>query len=370
MLMQEPPRAMAPEESESSFDTPTLPHPRRAVKRKKPLGLIVRVVLSGGMLALLLAKIDTHSFLNVLTHADLALVGAGLGIGLLTIVLSAWQWQIVLRHEGITIGLPVATGLYFLGMTFNQLLPSSIGGDVAKASYIARWTGRGVEAASATLMARVIGVFALLLTALPVAVAASIIVSRLGWELTLVLLAVAGAYGVLMLGLLFAGGALRSWARTRRFLQRGPGGKVVALAESVGHYRSSPRVWLSTVGVSVIFYFASNLNFYCYGLALHLRSPFWFYWIAIPLTSIITMLPISLNGYGVRGASFVAVFALMGEAPSAALSLALAMEIQMVIFALAGGLVILGFHKRHASSAYLAQSTTFHEQEVRSTHAY
>jgi uncharacterized protein (TIRG00374 family) len=319
------------------------------------------MAISVALLALLLVKVKVHTFIAVLLHIDPLLAALGLGVGVITIILSAWQWQIVLKQEQIRLGLPLLTGLYFVGHTFGQLLPSSIGGDVAMATYVGRLSRRGVGAASATLMARVIGLSAMLATAIPVAIAASWFVPHFGWSLTLILLAAAVTY-VGGLAILLSSPILLSRMGINRIGRYRIGRKVLELANTVAQYRKRPagfaRAWL----VSLIFYFVGNLNFYCYGLALHMHSPFWFYWIAIPLTTLATMLPISLNGYGIRGASFVLVFSLMGEPAAASLSLALASEIQRLLFALVGGCVLPALNhlmkKDRASSQQLSLSPT------------
>jgi glycosyltransferase 2 family protein len=301
--------------------------------------LALHVIVSVALLALLLAKVHIDTFLGVLLHIDPLLAVLGLYVGVVTIILSAWQWQIVLKQEGFRLRLSLLTGLYFVGHTFSQLLPSSIGGDVAMAAYIGRFSRRGVEAASGTLMARVIGLSAMLATAIPVAIVASLTVPGLGWSLTLLLLGAAAAY-IGCLALLLYSPRLLSRVGASRLARYRFGRKVLELADTVAQYRKRPGGFARASLASLIFYCASNLNFYCYGLALHLRSPFWFYWIAIPLTALATMLPISLNGYGVRGASFVLVFAFVGEPAAAALSLSLVSEIQRLIFALVGGCVL------------------------------
>ncbi len=325
-------------------------HTARSGNRKKFISLVLRIAVSAVLLALLLSKANLHKITSELLALNPAWALAGLVVGIVTIWLSSWQWQILLRHERIAIGMPTLMGLYFVGLTFGQLLPSSVGGDVAKAAYVARLSGRGVGAASATLMARVIGLMALFLTTLPVALAASLLAPDFGWSLALILLASAAGYLFTLAVLLFSPSLLARLVGT--WLARSRIGRtVLEVADAIAVYRRRPDVFLSATLASLVFYAFSNLNFYVYGLALHMHSPFWFYWIAIPLTSLATMLPISLNGYGVRGASFVAVFAVMGEISAKALSLSLAMEAQMLLFALLGGIFVLALNRRLAARA-------------------
>ncbi len=310
--------------------------------------LALRIAFSVGLLAYLIVKTDVHALEQVILHADPRWLALGFGVGLFTVVVSAWQWQILLKGERITLGLALLTWLYFLGIAFNQLLPSSIGGDVAKIAYVARLSHRGVNAASATVMTRIVGLGAMLLTATPVAIVAALVVAdfaRVGWWMTLLLAAALAAY-LAGVGVLLATPTLLTRLGVERAVKLPFARKAMDLARSMAAFRHrGGTLWWGFIA-SVIFYAASDLNFYCYGQALHMRSPFWFYWIAIPLTALATLAPISLNGYGLRGASFVAIFVLVGESGAAALSLSSLMEIQMLVFALVGAAVFLVFQRR------------------------
>jgi len=352
-------------------DTTTLRMPalRRAAqteaKRQLPLArlrrfawLAIRIVLSVGLLAYLVKKTDVRALEQVISHADPRWLALGFGVGLVTVVVSAWQWQVLLKGERIILGLPMLTWLYFLGITFNQLLPSSIGGDVVKIAYVARLSRRGVNAASATVMARIVGLGAMVLTAAPVAVVAALVApgfAHVGWWMSL-LLGVALVGYLMGVGVLLATPSALNRLGVERAVKLPFARKAIDLARSLAAFRHRRATLCWGLVVGALFYATSDLNFYCYGQALHMRSPFWFYWIAIPLTALATLAPISLNGYGVRGASFVAIFVLVGESGAAALSLSSLMEIQMLLFALVGGVVFLVFQRRGLQSVAEASS--------------
>jgi len=319
-----------------------------AIFTRQRLWLLARILISVVLLIVLISKTHLSAVLATLEHINPTYAMFGLTLGVVTVALSAWQWQVLLRHERIHLSLPLATGLYFLGIAFNQLLPTSIGGDVAKATYVARYSGRAVSATGATLMARVVGLGALLLTGLPFAIVGSILTPRLGWGVSVILGAVTLAY-LGGLAALFTGPWLLRLIGAERLVRRyAIGRKALEFAETLARYRLAPRTLFGALGVSALFYLASNCNFYLYGLALGLRTPFWFYWAALPIASLATMLPISLNGYGVRGASFVALFGLMGEAVARSLALSTAMEAQMLLFGVVGGVVFMALNRSAA----------------------
>lgn len=304
--------------------------------------LALRVGLSAILLLLIVRQIHFSTITRALGHVDLGLAALGLLVGGVTVLLSAWQWQLVLKGRQIEAGLGTLTALYLLGMTFGQLLPSSVGGDFAKAVYVGRLSGRLADAASATLMARVVGVVALVLTSLPAAILAPLLLPGFSW-LPAVIFLTAGLVLLLAFATIQQVDQLlpRGWIQFLRSSRRlRPAG---AFTEGFRSLARQPATLVGGLAVSALFYLSSNLNFYIYGQALHITAPFWFYWIAVPLTALATMLPLSLNGYGVRGASFVLLFAVMGVAAAPALGLAFLMEIQMLLFAAAGGFVVLAF---------------------------
>jgi uncharacterized membrane protein YbhN (UPF0104 family) len=77
------------------------------------------------------------------------------------------------------------------------------------------------------------------------------------------------------------------------------------------------------------------------GAALGLNVPTVFYFILIPLVAVATMIPVSLNGLGVREGAFVFFLAQAGVPEDQALSLALLWLGVIIVSSLIGGLVWL-----------------------------
>jgi uncharacterized membrane protein YbhN (UPF0104 family) len=77
------------------------------------------------------------------------------------------------------------------------------------------------------------------------------------------------------------------------------------------------------------------------GIALQLDVPFVFYFILIPPIAVATMIPVSLNGLGVREGAFVFFLAQVGVPEAQALSLALLWLGVLIASSLIGGLVWL-----------------------------
>ncbi|MGH2571443.1 MAG: lysylphosphatidylglycerol synthase domain-containing protein, partial [bacterium] len=96
-----------------------------------------------------LARLDAASFLT----AEAVVVGG--------LVLSALRWRILLGAAGVPLGLGPAIRLYLVGYFFNFFLPTTVGGDVARAMGVGKGTPLPVVAGS-ILVERLVGFGSLL----------------------------------------------------------------------------------------------------------------------------------------------------------------------------------------------------------------
>ena len=300
--------------------------------RRGLLLVTLRVAVSLVLLVAVLTRANLGRTFQILGHSRLVFVAVGLLGAIAGVVISSAQWRVLLRSQGIRLGLGLVTRLYFFGYSFNAVLPTTIGGDAIKAAYVGQRSGHMVPAVGATVMARVVGFAVLLSTALVVSAGASIRVPAYGWSLTLVLVGLTVIFG--------AGLAVLRWAPS--LVDRGGVARSRPLRPLVdtghnlaGFTRDRPALTRAAL-LSLLFYATLNLDYFFYGAAVGLRSPFWFYWVAVPLLSIVTLIPVSLNGIGAREGGAVLLFRLAGDGAAGALSLALLVELQLLLFAVVG----------------------------------
>jgi uncharacterized protein (TIRG00374 family) len=76
-----------------------------------------------------------------------------------------FRWWILLRMQGVKISIWMAVKLTFLGLFYNNFLPSSIGGDFVRAWYVTRHTDRQFAAALSVFVDRAVGLFGTFLIA-------------------------------------------------------------------------------------------------------------------------------------------------------------------------------------------------------------
>jgi uncharacterized membrane protein YbhN (UPF0104 family) len=286
----------------------------------------LKVVVSVALLSWLAWRTDWARLREAFAHMRFEYWLAAVGVYLAAQGISAWRWQLLARPLGFRESLPQFAAFYFIGMYFNLLLPTSVGGDVVRAWCLDGASGRRLAAFLSVLVDRLSGLLILLLVAcggvLACPRAVPLWVAGCVWGLA------AGAIvGLLVLPLLTRWTA--RFERLRRF------------AEGTRFYLRSRRLLLGTAGLSLGVQLANVVLVWLIGQAISVRVPDAYFLVFVPLVTLLTLLPISLNGMGIREASTVLFLAPVGVGEGAALGLALLWFFALTAASLCGGIVYL-----------------------------
>ena len=285
-----------------------------------------RLLGSAALLAVLAWRVDFARLGATLASVRWGLwLAAVLSYGFAQLV-SARRWQRLARPLGFDHRLWEFAGFYFIGTFFNLLLPTSVGGDVVRSCYLDGRSGRGWSAFLTVLADRLSGVLILL----SMAAASALVVREPGW----VGWWAAGAGGLAAVGLLVFLFAPRQLPPRWRF---GLVSKVLAVA---GVYRSSPRLLAGVAVLSAVVQAANALMVWLLTRALGLPVPLPLCFALVPLVSLLTLAPVSLNGMGVREGGLVVLLAPLGVSAEEAVTLGLLWLSVLVAAGLAGA----GFH--------------------------
>ena len=97
---------------------------------------LVRVLVSVGIVVYILVDVDSGDLMRGLLGVRIELVAVALALYLGGQLLSAYKWHLLGRSVGFAQPLADYVRFYFIGMFFNLLGPSTIGGDVVRALYL------------------------------------------------------------------------------------------------------------------------------------------------------------------------------------------------------------------------------------------
>lgn len=101
--------------------------------------------------------------------------------------------------------------------------------------------------------------------------------------------------------------------------------------------------WWQAVGLSVIVQALATLQVILLGVALDLPVPWLGYFVVVPLVTLLTMLPITFNGIGVREGSLVLLLASYGVTEEQAITLGVGWFALSLSVGLVGGVIYLFF---------------------------
>jgi uncharacterized membrane protein YbhN (UPF0104 family) len=244
-------------------------------------------------------------------------------------VVSAARWRIFARQLGLERSLAQLTGFYFIGMYFNLLLPTSVGGDVVRAWYLNGGSGKKLRSVAAVLLDRINGVIVLVLVACTAAfLAPPELPAWIRWS----------AYGCLAAGVCGVMGiAAIAW------LGLLPGNRREQLGMMWEIVRT-PQALIATSFYSLIVQIASVLIAWLVGEGLGASIPLAYYAVFVPMVSLLTMLPISINGVGLREEGTKLFLAPVGVSAEMAVILALLWFAVQLAVSILGGLVYLFGH--------------------------
>jgi uncharacterized protein (TIRG00374 family) len=130
------------------------------VTRRQAVSLLLRIVVSVGMLAILIARAPEFQVHDLVPEwsagAALWLLSASL-LTLFGIVLSALRWQKVLEALEIRAGLKRLLSHYLAGQFVSNVLPTTIGGDVLRVSRLSKDTGESPGTFASVVLERMTG---------------------------------------------------------------------------------------------------------------------------------------------------------------------------------------------------------------------
>ncbi|MEY2525837.1 MAG: glycosyltransferase 2 family protein, partial [Verrucomicrobiota bacterium] len=98
---------------------------------------------------------------EALQSADYRWVGAGVLAYVTVEIAAAIRWQILLQVQKIRLSFSRVSGLFLIGMFYNQFLPGGTGGDIVKSYLLWKETEKKTGGLLAVVFDRLIGLVAL-----------------------------------------------------------------------------------------------------------------------------------------------------------------------------------------------------------------
>ena len=303
---------------------------------------ILKLGVSVALLGVLFARVDFARLWSIARGASLAWLGGALALYLAMILASAWRWGLLLRAQQLHFGFGTLTSSFLVATFFNNFLPSNIGGDVVRIADTAPAAGSKTLATTVVLVDRGIGLLGLVLVAaLGASMGPRLIEAGPGIGAGMLWAGFIGA-ALIATPALLVPGALPRLLQPLRFLHpEWVDERLARLGGALARFSERPSA-LGGCFFGALVVQAVLVGFYL-AIARSMNIPIGFAALAVvvPISFIVQMLPVSMNGFGVREATFGFYFTRLGLPLESALLVSFTGAALIMLFSLSGGLAYL-----------------------------
>lgn len=265
----------------------------------------LRIFIALILLFYLFQKLDIQESLKVLKTINFYYLFLANLFFFIFLIISNIRWKMLCFVVGINSSFLYLLKIYFASLFFNNILPTTIGGDVIRIAYTTKEKGLS-NAFSSVFIDRAIGFIGLFFFAL----IASFFIFLENKNLNYLWLNISGTITLfLILILLFSE---RFYLLFKKIYHKIKilkiGEKIEKLHLSIIIFRNHKLTLFYNFCFSLLIQFLLSLVWYFGSKALNTNPNLLPYFLYIPLIGIITMLPITIGGLGIRENSFTIFF--------------------------------------------------------------
>jgi len=315
---------------------------------------LAKLVVTAALLGVLLARTSPADIAQRLGAVGPGIVSAAIGLHLLAVLAVGVRWRIVLEELGAAAQVHQAVQFTLVGGFFNQVLPSGMGGDAFRVWY-ARGFGLSTgRALASVLVDRIFGLFAItaiVVAGVPFVLWMDVPGTFIAAAAAAVTLLVAGIAVFLSLDI-FQRPLERALQRVAPTRLRGLALRAAAgAAWTARNNRAMLRTWPRgavamgiSIGCQLLVGFVVYLLLRSMEQSVALVSVLFLF----PFVQLLSMLPISFAGWGLREGAMVVAFRFVGVPAEVALGASILYGICLLISSLPGAVIWLALRRRAA----------------------
>ena len=348
---------------------------------KRFLSISLKLVVSVSLLIYVLAKVDITLIWSSIRKASLVWLAFALSLHFVGLFLSACRWRLLLNAQGIDASLRALSSSYMVGFFFNTFLPTTVGGDITRAYDVSRRghlmggksptrnraprEARTEKSIAVIIVERSGGVASLLFLAIVASLFGGSIFARLpSFWLTFCLLLFLLCFAIAVLNPSVSGWlgrifkippsppeAIRSrpvpsppYSKIQRKVSAGVshfGSRVLAILEAISVYKSKRKSFFMALAFSLGLQINTVIHCYLIARGLGIDVPVVYFFMIVPLVILVLLLPISINGIGVRENAYGFFLGQLGVGMTVSIALAWISFALVLIFAVAGGIIYI-----------------------------
>ncbi len=304
---------------------------------RRASSIVVKLSISAGLLAMLFRQTDVGAVAARLRQVQPGWIVLALLVQGTLLLVSGWRWRRLLVTQDVHASTWQLTISCLVANFFNNFLPSNIGGDFVRIADTAGLTGSRTVATAVVLLDRMLGLIGLFAVAACGSLMLRHALPGTGYIWVLLVLGAVAATVVVSNPALVPR-LLQPLTRVHKDWVAERLGRIEAMLARVGSDRG--RLGQAFVGALVV-QVLMVLFYLCVARGLYIDLPLRDAMVIVPVSLVIQLAPVSINGFGVREAVFSYLFRRLGHPVEAGLALSIAGAALLIVASLPGGLVFL-----------------------------
>ena len=261
-------------------------------------------------------------------------------IFILSAIMNSFRWYLIVKESNMEISFPTILSFNFTGLFFSIFLPGRTGGDIARAYYIAKSSDNRAEAISTIIIWRMIGIIALTFIALIASFTSFFLLDDK--SIIFVILAIILLIYT-MLFLLSNRKLMNSLSNkfsllVKRVLKLNLESKIKTLYNALHDYTNKKKLLIINIILGIVVHSLIITSWYVISQSLDIDISYIYFFLLIPIISLLNTIPISLNGVGVREGAAVILFGNFGLELTQSLSMGLLFSVISLALGLIGGI--------------------------------
>jgi len=304
---------------------------------KKAAVIFLRISISIILLIFLFKQIEGKAVFGIIKNADKLLLSLSFFLTFFIYFLCFFRWKMLLDTVGVNTPLGRLISAFAGGIFFNLFLPSTIGGDFVRSADLSIQTKKTKEVVATVILDRLSGFIGL----------AAVALLALFWGRKLIhdkiIIQSIFAVTAVLISIMLVLFNKAVYSKINRLLYSPDSGKIRAAIESIHQemhkLRNHKRVVLRNLFLSFIVQAISPLSVYIISLSLGLKLDIAYFFIFLPIVGVVTLLPVSLGGLGLRDAATIYLFAKAGIGKDLSFAMSLLSFFFIAVYAVIAGII-------------------------------
>jgi len=298
---------------------------------------IIKILVSFFLFGLIIFYVDLSKVRDTLLQVNIGYYLISIVVQLIVILIGAKRWSFFIFHDNLKINFNMLLRINFMANFFNNVLPSSIGGDALRVFYIYKLGHGGAIAMSSVVIERIIGLSAMVGVA-----SISLIFVELGanWHNLLKVLIQLLFFFIVTLILLVGWNKSYLILTDNKLVKKFKGNKLVQnllkLVNKSHIYLRDYFLILKVFAASVVLHVVQILVFIFIGKSLGLEIDYMYYFTMIPLLILVSSVPFTIGGLGVREVLIVFLFSMVGVSSEYSASVAILFLLTLILSSMPG----------------------------------